>query len=53
MCACECVFYLITVQCVLGCAGSDGDGVRLAAGVALTVQLLSIPAGTHDWTDCQ
>lgn len=40
-----CMSYLVAVQCVLGCAGSDGDGVRLAACVPLTIQLLSIPAG--------
>lgn len=43
-----CVSYLVAVQRVLGRAGSDGDGVRLAARVPLTVQLLSIPAGTDD-----
>lgn len=42
------ISYLVTVQRVLGGAGSDGDGVRLAACVPLTVQLLSIPAGTDD-----
>lgn len=51
--ACEHASYLVTVQCVLGRAGSDGDGVWLAASIPLTVQLLSIPAGMHNGTDFQ
>lgn len=33
--------YLVTVYSVLGGAGSDGDCVRLAAGITLTVRVLS------------
>lgn len=41
VCVCS---YLITVQRVLGGPWGNRDSVRLAAGISLTVQLLSIPA---------
>lgn len=46
----ELCFYLIAVQCVLGCTWGNRDGIRLAAGVSLAVQLLSIPAGRHHYS---
>lgn len=46
----ELCFYLIAVQCVLGRTWGNRDGIRLAAGVSLAVQLLSIPAGRHHYS---
>lgn len=51
LCKCVrvCVSYLVAVYSVLGRPGGDGDGVRLAAAVSLTVSIFaSLPAQTHD-----
>lgn len=47
--ACVCVFYLVAVYGVLRRPGGDGDGVWLAAAVALTVSVLaSLPGQTPE-----
>lgn len=46
---CVCVFYLVAVYGVLRRPGGDGDGVWLAAAVALTVSVLaSLPEQTPE-----